>query len=140
MIPAPPGLAARYRYEHKDSPPLVVHKPIVAFNDEGDPLVSGDRGLEPADWRSNFDRVVDDPYPRGVAFVAGGGWVVEYLEGDTVIAIEPIVGWLARTDGTVVPMVTDSTGGVDELDSLADGSYRLVHPDAIYASEAVKIS
>jgi hypothetical protein len=50
-----------------------------------------------------------------------------------------IVGWLARADGSVVAMVTDSTGSAEPITELVAGTYPLVHPDAVYPSEGSAI-
>jgi hypothetical protein len=49
MIPAPPAIAARYRYETANGETRWTHDRIVAFDDEGAPLVLGERELERAD-------------------------------------------------------------------------------------------
>ena len=130
MIAAPVGLTARYK--HDEPPGHWSHKPVIAFDDDGHPLVVGDgerdRSLVRADVYANCDGVGDDPYPSVIALLPAGGWrVVWSQEGGTEWS-QPLVGWALRADGSVVPLDTDATGSVEELGSL-HGKYRIYHPE-----------
>ncbi len=132
MIPAPPGLIARYKQD-ESSPLAWDHRPVIAFGDDGHPLVIGggkrDRSLVRAGAYSNYDGLGDDPYPPVVALLPAGGWRVAGAQDDGTVWSQPLVGWGLRADGSVVPLDTDGTGCVEELDSL-HGKYRVYHPDA----------
>ncbi len=128
MIPAPPGLAARYK--HAQPKTHWTHRRVVAFDDDWKPLViTDDHRLEYASRYSNFDGITDchdddGPY---TAIMPAGGWRIEYTGSDGTWS-EPLVGW-ALKDGGVVPLSADCTGIVDDLDHFG-GDYRIYHPDA----------
>jgi hypothetical protein len=77
LIPAPRGLTARYK--DGDSKHW-HHKPVIAFDDDGHPLVIGDgkrdRSLIRADSYVNYGGLGDDPYPAVIALLPAGGWRV----------------------------------------------------------------
>lgn len=137
MIPAPPGLTARYK--HGEEPGHWSHRPVIAFSeDDGHPLVIGDgkrdRDLIRAGTYANYDGMGDDPYPAIVALLPAGGWRVAWPQEDGTEWSQPLVGWGLRADGSVVPLDTDATGSVEELDSL-HGKFRICHPDTVDPAE-----
>jgi len=134
MIPAPPGLTARYKH---DNPKHWTRRRVIAFDDDWQPLViSGDRRLEYASRYGNYDGITDHLDDAGsyTAIMPAGGWRVEYTDPDGSKWSEPLVGW-ALKDGSVVPLTTDSTGLIDDLDH-GSGEYRIYHPDATPPAEA----
>ncbi len=129
MIPAPPGLTARYK--HDEPKKHWTHRRVVAFEDDWRPLVvSDDHRLEPADRYGNYDGITDHHEENGsyTAIMPAAGWRIEYTGSDGTWS-EPLAGWAIK-DGSVVPLVTDCTGLVDDLDMPSDGEYRIYHPDA----------
>jgi hypothetical protein len=132
MIPAPRGLTARYKQD--ESPLAWDYKPVIAFGDDGHPLIVGegkrDRNLVRADTYANYDGLGDDLYPAIVALLPAGGWRVAWSRDDGQGEwSQPLVGWGLKADGSVVPLDTDGTGCVEELDS-PRGKYRVYHPGA----------
>lgn len=83
MIPAPPNLVASYK--HEEPMHHRTEKQIVAFDDDGSPLVIGDgskqqdRRLVRADRYRNYDGITEDPHPRTVALLPAGGWRIEHF-------------------------------------------------------------
>lgn len=134
MIPAPPGWFASYRQTNPDHR---THMPVIAWNDEGVPLVADSKTgrLRPADGYSNFDRVgpatIDNPAPI-VAVIPGGGWRVERGDGDGTWS-EPLVAWGLDTNGNLHALDADSTGLVMPVD---EGDIRIYHPDSSVQSDA----
>ena len=137
MIPAPPGLVALFKYDKSPSSSM----PIVAFDDDGHPLVIDENGkrnkvqLVHADAWSNYDGMAEDPHPPISALLPAGGWRVEFTETDGAKWSEPLVGWGLKA-GVVVPLTTDIDGTVDDFD-LYSGTYRIYHPDATGPAEWV---
>jgi hypothetical protein len=137
VIPAPPGLVALYKH---DSPEHHTEMTIVAFDDDGHPLVIDKNGkrnktqLIRADSWANYDGMADDPYPSITAIMPAGGWRVEWTDSDGTIWSEPLAGWGLKGDA-VVPLSTDSTGLVDDFD-LVGGKWRIYHPDATATAPA----
>jgi hypothetical protein len=131
MIAAPPGLVALYKH---DKPEHSSTMTIVAFDDDGHPLVIDENGkrnktqLIRADSWANYDGMADDPHPPITAIMPGGGWRVEWTDSDGTIWSEPLVGWGLK-GGSVVPLSTDCDGLVDDFD-LVSGKWRIYHPDA----------
>ena len=131
MIPAPPGLVALYKH---DKPAHHTDAPVVAFDDDGHPLIidmDGKRDktrLIRADAYGNYDGMAEDPYPPLTVLLPAGGWRIEYVDSDGNWS-EPLVGW-ALKGGSVVALATDRDGSVEDTDALGSGTYRIYHPDA----------
>jgi hypothetical protein len=130
MIPAPPGVAALYKHDNAPD----TDKTIIAFDDDGHPLVIDDSGkrdktrLVRADSWTNYDGMTETAGPI-TALLPAGGWRVEYTEGDGTTWSEPLVGWGLKGDSIIVPLATDCDGYVDDFDHHR-GTYRIYHPDA----------
>jgi hypothetical protein len=99
MIAAPPGLVARYKYTAPK--PHWTHRRVVAFDDNGQPLiVSDDHRIEPASRYGNYDGITDqddpddDPY---TALMPAAGWRIEYTNPDGTTYSEPARGLLGGT-------------------------------------------
>ena len=131
MIPAPPGLVALYKH---DKPSHSTDLPIVAFDDDGHPLVIDQDGkrdktrLIRADAYVNYDGMAEDPYPSVTVLLPAGGWRAEFTDPDGTKWSEPLVGWGLK-GGTTIPLTTASDGMVDDFDHYS-GEYRIYHPDA----------
>ena len=129
MIPAPPGLVALYKH---GKPAHHTEKAIIAFDDDGHPLVIDDDGkrdktrLIRAGAYANYDGMTEDPHPPLAALLPAGGWRVEFTLDDGTKWSEPLVGW-ALKGGGVVPLTTDCDGVVDDFD-LYSGNYRILSP------------
>ena len=137
MIPAPSGLVALYKHEN---PSHHTDLPVIAFDDDGHPLVIDGTGkldktrLIRADSYNNYDGMAEDPHPPITALLPDGGWRAEFTDTDGTKSSEPLVGWGLRVDGSVVPLTTDSAGFVDDFDGLSQ-EYRIYHPDTTPAKE-----
>ena len=136
MIPAPPGLSARYKH---DNPKHWTHRRVVAFDDDLKPLVSDDHRLEYADRYSNYDGITDHHDPGDGAYTAlmpAAGWRIEYTDPDGSKWSEPLVGWAIK-DGGVVALAADSTGLVDDLDHYS-GEFRVRIPPHVHRALAME--
>lgn len=137
MIPAPPGLVALYKH---DDPSHHTDLPIVAFDDDGHPLVIDQDGkrdktrLIRADAYANYDGMANDPYPGYMALLPAGGWRVELTDGGEKWS-EPLVGWALKPGGIVVPLSADSTGLIEDFEHYS-GEYRIYHPETTERSPA----
>ncbi len=104
-----PGNGYQVRYARDQV--LLDVRPVVAFGDDGDALVIGNRheGIVRARSMQDFGGVEPSP-PPVVAAVGGAGWRVRRQPegGDPVT--EQVVVWLVHADGAVVPVTCDPTG------------------------------
>jgi hypothetical protein len=127
MIPAPPGLVARFRHvRSEDGSEYDYPRAIVAFDDEGSPYVIPDDGerLVPAQSYSNYVGFGKAPESPIVSLIPAGGWRMERADAeDDEPYSAPLVGWALLADGRVVPLDTDRIGEVGEA------SGRIYHPD-----------
>lgn len=124
MIPAKDGHVAIYNRGTTG-----VHtRPIVAWNNDGEPLVVGDQGLVTAWSLAGYNSVSETPAPVPVTAVPGGGWLIDCVDDDGNTWTDAIVAWVVHSDGSLVPLGTDQHGVTgDATEGLAD--YRLYHPD-----------
>jgi hypothetical protein len=133
LIPAPPNLAAVYRIKgddakvHPQRKTLVgnrmidlaageyLHRdPIVAFNDDGDPLILDEDKLVPASTAPNFVGVGESETARIVQIVPADGWIVwRFDDGPWSV---PLVAWGLTETGRVVPLQSDDNGLVLEFE------------------------
>lgn len=101
MIKADPGHVANYADTSRD---------VVAWADDGHPMVIGDKGLVRAEAIPDYEGIGPDPSPLPFAFIPGNGWMVEREDG----VRDPLVAWAACTYGGgsgmfVVPMFTEES-------------------------------
>lgn len=99
-------------------------KPVIAWDDEGAPLVAGDRKLVRADFWINFHGIAEDDNPP-LMVVPGGGWMITYSGGDQH-RTEPVVAWAIDDFGYGKPLATDGGG----LVMPEEGDICVWHPDA----------
>lgn len=134
MIPAPPGIVAQYNQQttRKDG---TVHKymstlPVVAFDDEGEPMVLGKHRLVHASILRGFAGISGGDQPELVAVMPANGWRVEFTEPDSGHKhSQPLLGWGLKANGDVVPLDADERGWVEQLTNV-DNGWRVYHPDA----------
>lgn len=129
MIPATQPFEARYKHStQSDRGPRTYFTTlaVVAWDKDGDPLVSNGKGLLPANSFANFHDVLP-AQPPVVAVIPGGGWVVEFKDDDTVIP-SPIVAWTVDAQGSVTPLSSDSTGYCEDPTG-SSNFVRIYHPD-----------
>jgi hypothetical protein len=152
MIPAPPGYDALYRHRPETEPVPHLHVPVVAFADDGMPLVLGVRdhdrygnnvNLEPFDayWREFHDRLRRADHIDGyigvyesdlaiVSMTPPNGWHVEQTTYDgSETYVFPLVGWGVRTDGSVVPLCITAYNEKVSTVQVGESGFRLRHPD-----------
>lgn len=135
MITAPPNLAAVYRikgdsleihparrefvYDRAiDLAPgeyLICRDAVVAFDDEGEPLVVRDGKLAPASDGPNYVGIGEPQAPRVVQIVPADDWVIWRVDNDGPWSTR-LAAWGLTASGNVVPLQTDDSGLVLEFD------------------------
>lgn len=128
MIPASQPHEARYKHED-DGHVHFTEKPVIAWSDDGEPLVVDGTRLVPAHRWNNFHDVVPCSPPIVTALPADG-WHVEYKDDDGSTYTSPVTAWLVRSDGSCTAIDTDATGYSDEPTTCSN-FVRLVPPDAV---------
>ncbi|WP_128977525.1 hypothetical protein [Streptomyces roseicoloratus] len=122
----------------RDGRTITVDKEVVAWDEDGQPLVLFGRALvTPIGLISEgytLARVQQVPVVTGV--LPGGGWRVRYHQqyNDGVYThTEPVVAWHTLSDGTTVPLMAPTHGEEDGVwcvnEVERDGDVSLVHPD-----------
>jgi hypothetical protein len=129
MIPAPRGLVALYRCEDGRS---TQERTVIAFDDEGYPLVigglDGRRSLVRAASFDGYDGTEESLYAPVVALLPAEGWRVEWIKDGDSEWSQPLVGWGLRANGSVVPLVIDADCHVDEPRPLSEQwQFRINH-------------
>ncbi|MFE9797044.1 hypothetical protein ACFYRL_35590 [Streptomyces goshikiensis] len=115
MIPAQHPYEAKYKQE--DGGRTVYRsKPVIAWDDEGQALVVDERSgrLVPANNGRAFTGLSEGGHPV-VAAIPGGGWSARYKNQDGTYTVDPLVAWTVRSDGTLTPIDTDTTGLCDDV-------------------------
>lgn len=119
-------------FEGPDGKPS-ASRPVVAWDEDGHPMVAGERGLARAQTVAveqelgTFSRVrrrVDD-LPPYVAAVPGGGWMIDQVQEDGTIRTVPIVAWSIHQDGSAWAQVANQFG----VTHAPVGKFRIYHPD-----------
>lgn len=129
MIPAKDGHVAIYN----KGTTAVYTRPIVAWSDDGEPLVVGPQGLITAWSLAGYDSVLEGQPRSIVTAVPGGGWLIDCVDQDGGTWTDVIVAWAVYSDGSMAPLGTDQHGVTsDATESLAD--YRIYHPDSSLAA------
>lgn len=120
MIPASSYHAMYSDYQQRE---------VVAWDDEGAPLVAGKTGLVPASAYSGFLRI--EQAKKIVASVPGGGWMIAGIRGDGTGWTEPVIAWNIRDTGEAVAVMSDARGEVTyEVDADVYQGLIIYHPDA----------
>lgn len=128
MIPANPGLVARFEREDSQGNPILTYRRVEAWGDSREPLVVGDKGrLVPAEELPHFAEVVEEGQPDPhIGFIAGQGWRLRYRHPETGETwTEPVVGFAFTADGQGVPL--EAMSGV--VSPAEGGTYRLLPPN-----------
>lgn len=128
LIPADGSYRADYTDREGN---FVGSKNIVAWDEDGRPLVVDNHGLSlAASTRYRFSGISRQPSPV-VAAVPGGGWMIETTNEDGLTSTDPIVAWSIHADGTASPIGVDADGvSGDPTDG--PGQYRIFHPDSTF--------
>lgn len=127
MILATPGSHCAVFMD--DDGRVTATKPVIAWDDDGHPLVTATQGLVRAERYPEFRRI-GQPESPVVAAVPGGGWLIECTDADGGTWTDLILAWNIHADGTATPITTDRDGVTSDATSgLAD--YRIHHPDEV---------
>lgn len=131
MLPAH-GYVALYEHQRTvpDGAPQSVETtaPVVAWDDEGHPLVVRDGRLQGADSRPGYVGLRAARAPA-VAVLSGGGWRAEFRNDDGTTTSRPLLAWTIRADGSCSPLDADTLGRGDDPTGNA-AFVRVYHPDA----------
>jgi hypothetical protein len=119
MIAAKPGIVARFRDKARAS---TFERDVVAWGDDGEPLIMGDRGLKVASAMSNFTGLGESSSGQIVSMIPASDWLVWRVEDGRPWSAR-LCAWGLKPDGTVVPLEPDSEGLVLETE---DGIIRHV--------------
>jgi hypothetical protein len=125
-------IVAQYRMGPDREPPASRTMPVIAWEDDGTPLVMGRKALIPAHSITEIDGVpvlswcIDDrePIPQ---VIPGGGWMVSYTHPNGDVHCEPVVAWQIDSQGLGQALGSDIEGYVDKLDG-GDLKLRYWHP------------
>lgn len=125
MIPAPPGLVARFKRVGegpKGAYTYFEESRVYAFDDDGTPLIisrESARELVRATQYSDYHGLLESAECDYVALISAGGWrcKTEFTDknGKRWVSDEPLVAWSLRRDGIVIPLKVDSDGFVYEV-------------------------
>lgn len=128
MIPATHPYEARFTHKNDDGRTTFSFKPVIAWDDDGQPLVAGKRKLMVASSFTNFDRIMAADDSPVVATVPGDGWRAEFKDEDGSTISDPVIAFAVRADGTGLPIQVGSDGEVDTSTSASNFS-RLYHAE-----------
>lgn len=126
MIPAHPNHGHVVTFNLDLHPPKRpwVSLPVLAWNDEGAPLVAHGRGLAHPDTVTHLraaaviDWYIDEADDMHVASVApGNGWMARYVEANGDTYDEPVLAWQIDPGGDGRAILLDSEGFVTEHDT-----------------------
>jgi hypothetical protein len=131
VIPAT-NIVALYGSETDDDP--LWSCPVIAFDDDGRPLVLGERGLVPAESLDGFHSLANTV---GHTVIPGAGWIAALALDDDDggdgfddrrrYVHVPVVAWLIDDDGDGVPVVARPDGTTCTWDG------PVFHPDEVEA-------
>ncbi|MEU1733340.1 hypothetical protein [Streptosporangium sp. NPDC020145] len=127
MIPANPGLVARFEHETENDL-IITYRRVEGWDRHGRAVVVGDDDrLIAADEFPNFVGVAEASPPNlHIGFIPGQGWRLRYEHPETGEAwTEPVVGFAFTADGQGVPL-EEMSGVVSPAEG---GTYRLLPPD-----------
>jgi hypothetical protein len=105
-----------------------ISKPVVAWGDDGAPLVAGKKGLINA---HDYGRVgqVGQTTAGVVGAVPGGGWLIDCTDDEGNTWTVPILAWTIHADGSATALTTDADGLTGDATEGLE-KYRIYHPDA----------
>lgn len=105
---------------------------VVAWDDNGTPLVAGRHGLVPAHDLGTVKGIREGDAPV-VGAVPGGGWMIECKDDEGNTWTSPILAWSIHADSSATPITSDSDGvATDATEGLAE--YRVYHADSTNVS------
>lgn len=118
MIQAPPGIWAAFETKAVNGGKSAwYHRRVVAFDDEGVPMVVSEHGLTRARSFSNFGGIQDavDEFDDYRAVMPAVGWHAGGKSGDGSHWSQPLVAWGLKSDGVLVPLI-DMDGYIGKPD------------------------
>jgi hypothetical protein len=106
--------------------------PVIAWDDDGSPLIAGKFGLiSAADSGLGAVRGIKHDTEAAVGAVPGGGGVIDCVDDEGTTWTTPILAWVIHGNGTATPITSDVDGVTgDATDGLE--KYRIRHPDATH--------
>lgn len=126
MIPSPAGIFAHYSYDYNGK---TIHDstPVIAFDDEGYPLVMGKKKLIRTElFGENVKIEIHASEGDYTHIMPGGGWRIEFTQKDGAKWDTPLLAWAIR-DGLVDPLYADGDGDVST--PYNSDKYNIYHPD-----------
>lgn len=135
MIPAPVphGHEALFLIPNGDDPEGTA-VPVVAWSDDGRPLVVHDDRLKPADQVDGYAGTRAE-LPPMLAAIPGDGWQIEATTADGTTWTAPVIAWHVRPWPLATPIVVAPDGAMGYPQELSV-SWRVWHPDGKTAPAA----
>lgn len=134
MIPANGAQYVNYTTDQGLPGPI---RQVLAWDNDGHPMVLGSHGLERAADLGPIQRVRQDT-AAVVGAVPGGGWFIEYQDGEGAKQVTPILAWTVHADGSANPLTADQDGLTDDATSGLT-SYRVYHPEESYTLQELPV-
>lgn len=126
MIPANHPYEAHYKATGHDGKTYHESRPVIAWDENGFPLIAGRDRLVRADHRPGFHGVEEARGPV-IAALPSGGYRIAYKQDDGAEDISSVLGWLIYADGWAEAIDSDADGWVDTVSDTANA--RLIPPD-----------
>jgi len=149
MIFAPRGLYARFRAATNDDSVHFTRKRIIAFDDDGCPLIIADH-TRPRDAKQgtpftgtphlsrasdyvNYVDIEEDDEGEVIAMIPGADWIVEQDwrsdDGGEGIRTEyPVIGWVLTHNDDVYPVIWDADDHYAEIRRDLGEGWKVHHP------------
>ncbi|WP_182880473.1 hypothetical protein [Microbispora sp. H10949] len=121
LIPAH-GYTAGFNPDRGGSGTKIYYEPVIAFDDEGEPLIASERKLIRARDKAGFDGLSRHS-EEFIAFVPGDGWMI--TNHDDADWVQRVVAWGIDRHGSGRPLTVTSDG---EL-GVANREIAAWHPD-----------
>lgn len=132
MIPATTPYRVTLRHERPGADGKThysfSHVPIIAWSDDGAPLVAGSTSLLRGDEIPGFFGLTpaDDHY---IAAIPGGGWRIRWFVDEDESFVEPVLAWVITGEGVARPVTIDRYGVIDVVGDDTDQPFHLIRPD-----------
>lgn len=138
MIPAPTAhgydaLLARQSITDPDET-VTVDVPVLAWGEDGIPLIVYNDRLTPADQVPGYIGV-RPALPPMLGAVPGDGWHVEVATEDGTTWSAPVIAWHVRPWDLATPIVASPQGVIGYPQNLGT-TWRAYHPDAAVKADA----
>ena len=127
MIPNTTSHVAFFKHEH-DGESHTVSEDIIAWADDGTPLIVGPRGLVAASSRRNFDGISERDELDVVGVVPGQGWNIQQTNADGRKWLVPVIAFAIDAKGYGSIITASSHGEVEREHVMPDRGMELVPP------------